>query len=135
MIRTPQRGAWTYEVHEMGFNYKLSDIHSALGRSQLLKLEKFIARREDLARRYDLLLNRLPVRLPAACPPETRHARHLYPVRVANRSRVFADLRDSGIGVQVHYVPIHHHPAFADQSLDLSRTEAAYGELLLTGSP
>jgi dTDP-4-amino-4,6-dideoxygalactose transaminase len=114
-------------------NYRLSDLHAALGLAQLDKLEPFIVRRNALADRYRTLLADLPVELPPAAPPGVRHGYHLFPIRVADRARVFAGLRDAGIGVQVHYVPIHHHPAYGDLGFrpgDLPHADAAYERLI-----
>ena len=125
-------GGWYYEVERLGFNYRLTDIHAALGTSQLAKLDRFVARRRFLATRYRELLAGLPVQLPPEAPPGYTHAWHLYAVRVAARRRVYDQLRADGIGVQVHYVPIHRHPVFADVALRsaLPSTDAAYDGLL-----
>jgi UDP-4-amino-4,6-dideoxy-N-acetyl-beta-L-altrosamine transaminase len=131
--RMPERGGWYYEAVDLGFNYRLTDLQAALGSSQLRKLRSFVARREELARRYDALLADLPVLLPPAPPPGVVHGRHLYPVRVAERDRVYAVLRAAGIGVQVHYVPVTHHPSFGLTAADRAMfpaTERAYAGLL-----
>jgi dTDP-4-amino-4,6-dideoxygalactose transaminase len=99
----------------------------------LAKLEKFVARRNELADRYRELLADVPVALPPAAPEGWRHGYHLFPVRVANRAAVFEHMRAAGIGVQVHFVPIYRHPLYADLSLDPSSfpaTEDAYARLL-----
>ncbi len=112
MIPKPEHGGWYYEVNEIGFNYRLSDIHAALGRSQLMKLDRWIARRNELAAQYRTLLADLPLRLPAPAEEGFRHAYHLFPVQVADRDRVFEQLRALDIGVQVHYIPLYRHPAY-----------------------
>lgn len=127
----PAEGAGATRIDEPGFNYRLSDVHAALGTSQLRKLDRFIGRRNQLADRYRSLLAEADVILPPE-PTEGSHARHLFPVRVEERDRVFDHLRNRGIGVQVHHVPIYHHPAYAagaDPDAYPS-TEAAYGHLL-----
>lgn len=126
------QGGWYYEIRELGFNYRLSDIQAALARSQLSKLERFIGSREALADRYRTGLSGTPAHLPAGAPPGFRHAYHLFPVRVANRRRVYEDLQKAGIGAQVHYVPLHHHPRFSscERVQDLEVTDEAYGRLL-----
>jgi dTDP-4-amino-4,6-dideoxygalactose transaminase len=131
VVAHPEAGGWYYEVEQLGFNYRLSDIHAALGASQLTKLDRFVARRRILASRYRDLLAGLPVELPPDAPAGYTHASHLFAVRTADRRRVYDQLRADGIGVQVHYVPIHHHPVFAGVATSiLSETEAAYGRLL-----
>jgi UDP-4-amino-4,6-dideoxy-N-acetyl-beta-L-altrosamine transaminase len=120
-MRHPDTGAWHYEQHSLGFNYRLTDIQAALGSSQLQRISAFHAARERLANRYDTLLDGLPLRLPARVPGSTSTARsswHLYVVEivpgpgVADRSTVFARLREAGIGVNVHYEPIPLQPYY-----------------------
>jgi perosamine synthetase len=131
--RMPERGGWYYEIAELGFNYRMTDMQAALGVSQLAKLDRFIDRRNELADRYRHLLAELPVGLPPAAPDGATHGYHLFPVRVAQRRRVFEAMRDAGIGVQVHFVPVHHHPLSADIGLkpgDLPVCDAVYDELI-----
>lgn len=133
IVRMPERGGWYYEVTELGFNYRLTDLQAALGSSQLCKLARFVGRREALARRYDTMLAELPVVLPPAPPAGVVHGRHLYPIRVSDRDRVFAELRGAGIGVQVHYVPVTHHPTFGmsvDERAAFPATEHVYAGLV-----
>jgi UDP-4-amino-4,6-dideoxy-N-acetyl-beta-L-altrosamine transaminase len=103
------QGVWYYEQIDLGYNYRMTDIQAALGLSQLDRLDDFIARRHDLARRYDRLLAGLDVVRPVQSP-DGHSALHLYPVQVNDRARIFAALRASGIGVNVHYIPVHTHP-------------------------
>ncbi|WP_114970656.1 UDP-4-amino-4,6-dideoxy-N-acetyl-beta-L-altrosamine transaminase [Rhodoferax ferrireducens] len=114
-------GAWHYEQHSLGFNYRLTDIQAALGSSQLQRISAFHAARERVAERYDQLLAGLPLRLPARLPGPGATARsswHLYVVEivpgpgVAERATVFARLREAGIGVNVHYMPIPLQPYY-----------------------
>lgn len=128
--RHPERGEWAYDVAVEGFNYRLTDIQAALGSSQLRKLDRFVERRRDLAARYGKLLADLPVELPPQADDGFRHAWHLYPVRVPDRRRVFDDLRTRGIGVQVHYVPIHRHRRFRSSAMECPEADAAYERLL-----
>ena len=106
-----------YEQIELGLNYRMTDIQSALGTSQLARLDPFVARRRELAARYDRLLARLPV----TCPwqhPDTNSAWHLYVIRLRrneikpSRRQVFDALRAAGIGVNVHYIPVHTQPYY-----------------------
>lgn len=117
----PETGAWHYEQHSLGFNYRMTDIQAALGHSQLQRLDAFHAARERLAERYDHLLAGLPLRLPPRVPGPASTARsswHLYAVEVvpgpgvADRATVFARLREAGIGVNVHYEPIPLQPYY-----------------------
>lgn len=130
IVRRPERGGWYYEVGSLGFNYRLTDLQAALGRSQLSKLERFVTRRNELADRYRDLLADAPLMLPPAAPPGWRHAYHLFPVRVPRRHEVYDALRADGVGVQVHYVPIHHHPLHRDGAATLPNADAAYEGLL-----
>jgi UDP-4-amino-4,6-dideoxy-N-acetyl-beta-L-altrosamine transaminase len=108
-------GPWYVEMQSLGFNYRLSDIQCALGRSQLAKLPSFLARRRAIADRYDRDLAsvsglELPGRRVGA-----ESAWHLYVVRVAQPSRrraFFEALRGRGLGVQVHYLPVYRHPFY-----------------------
>jgi UDP-4-amino-4,6-dideoxy-N-acetyl-beta-L-altrosamine transaminase len=128
--RLPERGGWYYEVVELAYNYRLTDIHAALGLSQLRKLDQFIERRNELARQYDVLLAELDVTLPPRAAEGFRHGYHLYAARVANRREVYDKLRANGVAAQVHYVPIHLHPTYRDLGAQLPHTDAAYAELI-----
>ncbi len=109
---TPDLGGWAYDVDAPGWNYRLTDLQAALGASQLSKLESFINRRNELAARYDQLLRDLPVGVPPSAPEGMHHAWHLYPIEVPDRNRVYNAMRAAGIGVQVHYRPIHLMSAY-----------------------
>lgn len=113
----PSEGPWFYEQITLGMNYRITDIQAALGSSQMRRLDEFVARRRTLAARYDELLGNLPL----TCPwqdPDGRSAFHLYPIRVreeqvgAPRRVVFDRLRKLGIGVNVHYIPVHLQPYY-----------------------
>lgn len=131
--RMPEHGGWYYEIHKLGFNYRLTDIQAALGLSQLGRLDGFIERRNAIAGRYRAALAALPVTLPPAAPIGWRHGYHLFPIRVDDRRRIFDGLRAAGIGVQVHYVPLHRQPVYADLGFgpdDLPEAERAYQGLI-----
>lgn len=130
--RRPERGGWYYEISELGFNYRITDIQAALGTSQLAKLDGFLSRRQRAADRYRELLADTALTLPPAAPEGSTHANHLFAVRVPDRDRVYDRLRDAGIGVQVHYIPIYHHPLYAQFGApkDFPNTERAARELL-----
>lgn len=105
---------WKYDIVEVGYNYRLTDMQAALGSSQLRKLDRFVARRNRLAARYDdAFRDDDRITLPPDAPSGTVHGRHLYVIRIADRDRVFEDLRARGIGVQVHYVPMYEFSSFA----------------------
>lgn len=122
---------WRYEIAGIAMNYRLSDVHAALGRSQMATLSERIEARNALADRYRVLLDDLPVELPPAAPDGCTHAWHLFPVLTPDRAGVYAGLRKAGIGVQVHYVPLHLQPAF-DQTdgWDLPTTDRLYESIL-----
>lgn len=107
-------GPWYYEMHFLGYNYRLSDIHAALGLSQMRTLDDRIARRTAIALGYEEALAAMELVLPRS-KPYVRHAWHLYPVQLKDpaRRRAFVEsLHACGIGVQVHYIPIYKHPYY-----------------------
>lgn len=113
LSRSPE-GPWVYEQQALGFNYRLTDVQAALGSAQMARLPAFHARREALAARYPGLLAGMDLELPVV-PEGRRSSWHLYPIRlrgeaVKNRAHIFASLRGQGIGVNVHYIPIHLQP-------------------------
>jgi len=119
LMRNRSEGAWYYEVAELGWNYRMTDIQAAIGCSQIVRLDDYVARRTALADRYDRLLAGSGLALPHRdC--ERRSAWHLYSVgwnEAASgiaRAEAFARMREAGIGVQVHYIPVHLHPYFSD---------------------
>lgn len=135
-------GPWYYEMQELGYNYRLSDIACALGLSQLGRLDAFVARRRAVAARYREAFRGLsPVLRPLATEAmEREHAFHLYVVRIdfqrlgKTRTRVMEELRARGIGTQVHYIPVHLQPFYREKfgcGPGLCPVaEKAYGQLL-----
>jgi len=135
-----QQGSWFYEMVDLGYNYRLTDIQCALGLSQLRKLPGWVVRRRQIARSYDegfagmLEVQPLPVR------SNVMHAYHLYTVRVKtmtiglSRTQIFAELRAKDIGVNVHYIPVHMHPFYRQRFGTASGlcpvAEQAYEELV-----
>lgn len=113
----PAPGPWYYEQRELGLHARMTDLQAALGLSQLTRLDAAIARRAALAGRYDRALAALPLIRPTPAPG-VDSAHHLYVVEVEEdaigrtRGEVFAALRDRGIGVNVHYIPIHLQPVY-----------------------
>jgi dTDP-4-amino-4,6-dideoxygalactose transaminase len=133
MVPQPERGGWFYEISELAPNARISDIQCALGASQLTKLERFVSRRNDLAMRYHEQLAALDVETAPSALAGSRHAYHLFPVRIPRRRAVYDAMREAGIGVQVHYPPIYRHPLFAPLGVapsDFPETERAYDRLL-----
>lgn len=110
-------GPWYYEQIDLGYNYRMTDIQAALGLSQLQRLDGFVARRQELAHRYDSLLAGLPVKIPWQ-HPDSFSAWHLYVIRleleeiIPRRREVFEYMREQGIGVNVHYIPVHTQPDY-----------------------
>jgi perosamine synthetase len=110
-----QQGSWLYEMVELGYNYRLTDIQCALGISQLRKVPAWVARRQLIARRYDAAFSKVPGVAPLVVRDYVSHAYHLYVIRLdtthlrKTRSEIFSSLRSAGIGVNVHYIPVHLH--------------------------
>ena len=134
----PSHGPWYYQQIELGFNYRITDLQAALGLSQLSKLDDFIARRRDLAARYDRLLAYLPVTLPSS-QPEAQSAWHLYVIRLQtdriglSHRQVFEGLRAAGVGVNLHYIPVHLQPYYRDLGFaegDFPEAERYYAEAI-----
>lgn len=131
--RRPDDGRWVYEIPEVGYNYRLTDIQAALGLSQLNRLHRFVARRNELAERYHELLGDLPIGRPFEPGADVVHGRHLFPIQLDDRGRVLEELRASGVGTQVHYVPLYRHRAYISEEVGPERfphCEAAYQRLL-----
>jgi len=117
---TSRRPAWFYQVIAPGFKYNLTDIAAAIGRAQLRKIDGFLARRQQLARRDTECLADLPLTLPPDAPAGSQHAWHLYPVRLTadaplERDRLIEQLSEQGIGTSVHYIPLHRQPYWRDR--------------------
>ena len=134
-----QPNPWFYELREPGLNYRASDIHCALGRSQLAKLERFRAARAALVARYDTLLAPLaPIVRPLGRVVWARPCWHLYVALIdfvalgRSRAEVMRALRDRGIGTQVHYTPLHMQPYYRDHcgARRLPGAEAYYARCL-----
>jgi perosamine synthetase len=132
-------GTWAYDMQVLGFNYRLSDINCALGASQTAKLPGWVHQRQALAARYGDLLADLPqVRIPTV-PDDRTSGWHLYPIRLqtkaaaAARQRAFEHLRASGVGVNVHYLPVYLHGSYRTIGYEPGLcpvAEAAYDGLL-----
>ncbi|MXQ09365.1 UDP-4-amino-4,6-dideoxy-N-acetyl-beta-L-altrosamine transaminase [Alphaproteobacteria bacterium GH1-50] len=132
-VARPEDGAWYYEQHALGFNYRLCDIQAALGLAQMERLDEFMAARRDRARRYGEILAGLPLGLPA---PSEVSSWHLYAVRAADaamRRALYDGLKAQGIETQVHYIPIPSQPeyrALGFRPEDYPGAEAYYARCL-----
>jgi dTDP-4-amino-4,6-dideoxygalactose transaminase len=109
---------WYYEQQVLGYNYRMTDIQAALGISQLERLDGYIERRNVLANRYHAALKGLPLQLPVV-QPENRSAHHLYVIRlkrdtVKTHRQVFEELQQRGVGVNLHYMPVHLQPYYCE---------------------
>ena len=107
----PDEGPWYYEQHMLGYNYRMTDMQAALGLSQIKHINPWLARRHQLADQYDHALSALPL-TPTRRSETDYAALHLYCIQVDNRRDVFERLRALGIGVNVHYIPVHLQPYY-----------------------
>ena len=113
-----EMGSWFYEMVDLGYNYRLSDLQCALGISQLRKLPQWLLRRQEIAAHYSRAFQEVPEIRPLAVEVGVSHAFHLFVVQLQfgdeqrNRSTVFRSLRAAGIGANVHYIPVHLHPYY-----------------------
>lgn len=144
ITRDPQQmvseshGPWYYQQLELGFNYRMTDLQAALGLQQLQRLDQFVERRCFLAQRYHQALADLPVTLPFQ-HPDTRSSWHLYIIRLKRNQlqkshrEVFEALRTLGIGVNLHYIPVHTQPYYQQLGFrwgDFPNAEAYYQEAI-----
>ncbi len=131
-------GPWYYQQIELGFNYRMTELQAALGRSQLSRLPSFVKRRRELADRYDKLLSGLPLTLPGRMN-DAESAWHLYAIRlnpnackIAHR-KVFERLLDSRVGVNLHYIPVHLQPYYRELGFndgDFPQAETYYSQAI-----
>lgn len=117
-FKLPSPGPWYYEQQGLGFNYRMTEMQAALGISQLERLDSYIERRNELAQRYNQELQSFPLQLPTVSQ-ENRSAFHLYVARLKNcenktHKQVFDDLQKQGIGVNLHYIPVHLQPYYRE---------------------
>lgn len=131
-------GPWFYQQLELGFNYRMTDVQAALGLSQLQRLDEYVRKRNELAELYDEALRDLPVVTPWQ-HPDVLSARHLYVIRLrcdgitTSRGQVFEGLRAEGIGVNLHYIPVHTQPyyqALGFREGDFPEAERYYDEAI-----
>ncbi|MGA8480819.1 MAG: UDP-4-amino-4,6-dideoxy-N-acetyl-beta-L-altrosamine transaminase [Chthoniobacterales bacterium] len=125
LFQQPNPGPWYYEQLELGYNYRLTDIQAALGLSQAKRIDMFVARRRELVRNYNETLAELPLTRPWQ-DPSTNPSWHLYVIRLAldrikkTQRQVFEELHQSGIGVNLHYIPVHLHPFYRELGFKMS---------------
>lgn len=131
-------GPWYYQQIDLGFNYRMTELQAALGVSQLQRLDQFVARRHELADRYDRLLAALPVTTPWQ-HPDSYSGLHLYVIRLKleqigkTHREVFESLREQGIGVNLHYIPVHTQPYYQRMGFkqgDFPEAERYYAEAI-----
>lgn len=106
-----EEGDWSYQQIELGFNYRMTDIQAALGLSQLIRLEKIVNTRNKIAKHYNEMFDGTDVHC-QKIPDGSLSSYHLFVIQVQNRKNIFNKLRQSGVGVNVHYMPIYRHPYY-----------------------
>ncbi|MEH2158826.1 UDP-4-amino-4,6-dideoxy-N-acetyl-beta-L-altrosamine transaminase [Nostoc sp.] len=138
LMQGESHGSWYYQQLELGFNYRMTDIQAALGASQLQRLDKFVERRQLIAQRYNQLLQDLPLILPWQ-HPNSESSWHLYVIRLKldkinkTHRQIFEELRSAGIGVNLHYIPVHTQPFYQKlgfQLGDFPQVEQYYEEAI-----
>lgn len=119
LMTEPSHGDWYYQQLELGFNYRMSDLHAALGLSQLKRLTEFVYKRKEIAEIYNQQLSELPIILPKQLT-STSSSWHLYIIQLEldkidkTHQQVFNELREAGIGVNLHYIPIYLQPYYKE---------------------
>jgi dTDP-4-amino-4,6-dideoxygalactose transaminase len=131
-------GPWYYQQIDLGFNYRMTELQAALGISQMQRLDQFVARRHHLAQRYNDLLADLPLTLPWQ-HSDSYSGMHLYVIRLQldkiskSHKQVFTELREQGIGVNLHYIPVHTQPYYQQMGFkqgDYPKAEKYYTETI-----
>jgi len=119
MKHNQNQGSWYYEQIDLGFNYRMTEIQAALGLSQMNRLDEFVITRHKIADQYNKLLADLPLELPLQTE-ESYSSFHLYVIRLQlkkikkSHKQIFEELRNEGLGVNLHYIPVYQHPFYKD---------------------
>lgn len=134
-MMTRNDGPWFYQQFELGFNYRITDIQCALGCSQMKKLDRFLAKRKEIVLRYNEAFADCENIVTPYQLPETESGWHLYIVQVKNcdRKQIFEALRDKGIGVNVHYIPVYMHPYYQEhgyEDVHCKNAEEVYSHII-----
>lgn len=138
LMTQPAEGPWYYQQLELGFNYRMTDLQAALGLSQMSRLDAYVSRRHELVERYNEMLANLPLSLPWQ-HPDTYSSFHLYIIRLPprcagnGRREIFELMRGKGVGVNVHYIPVHTQPYYQNMGFavgDFPEAERYYEEVL-----
>lgn len=131
-------GPWYYQQIELGYNFRMTDIQAALGYSQMNRLDAFVARRRELAKRYDELLTDLPLRTPYQSA-DTNSSWHIYVVRIdrervrKSKTEIFEEMKNRGVTLNLHYIPVHLQPYYQNLGFkvgDFPVSERYYEEAL-----
>lgn len=134
-MMTRNDGPWFYQQFDLGFNYRITDIQCALGCSQMKKLDRFLAKRKEIVLRYNEAFADCENIVTPYQLPETESGWHLYIVQVkkCDRKQIFEALRDKGIGVNVHYIPVYMHPYYQEhgyKDVHCKNAEEVYSHII-----
>ena len=138
LMENTSHGGWYYEQIDLGFNYRMTELQAALGVSQMSRLSEFVSARHKLAERYNEKLASLPIVLPYQLP-DTYSGLHLFVIRLnlekisKTHKQVFDELRENGIGVNLHYIPVHLQPYYQKMGFkqgDFPHAEAYYANAI-----
>jgi len=135
-----EQGSWYYEMEALGYNYRITDIQCALGLSQLEKLQDFIRRRRQIAAKYDRAFSEVYEITPLRVKEDIQHSYHLYVVKIdfpslgISKMEFFRSVREKGVGMNVHYIPVYLHPFYCERFGTLEgicpSAEGAYEKIL-----
>jgi dTDP-4-amino-4,6-dideoxygalactose transaminase len=134
----PAQEIWNYQQIDLGFNYRMTDLHAALGLSQMQRVDEFVAKRHAIARRYDQLLPALPLLTPWQ-HADSYSSYHLYVIRLKlseikkTQKQFYTALHSAGIGVNVHYIPVYRQPYYEQMGFNVGycpQAEHYYSEVI-----